>query len=302
MTQRTYGQVIEETCAQHDEVMVLTAENRAIIRELPERLGDRFIDVGISEQTMIGVAAGLAVRGKKPICHALATFLTMRAFEFIRTDVGIPNLPVKLLGFVPGFLSTANGPTHQAIEDIAIMRGIPGMKVFCPSDLEDLLTALPQILTSDDPWYIRYTDNDAKVQHSVKGLESVETLKEGSEVCLLTYGFLTEETLKAAQILEESGHSVQVTACRIFDEKTEQELKETLSQFAQVHVIEDHFAFGGLTSLCYEVIGKHHLATDIVARNLEARWFKPALLSDVLQYEGFHGEALAGWVGETFSK
>src|SRR5262245_177816 len=101
-------------------IVVLTAENRAAIRGLPQLLGDRFIDVGIAEQTMIGVAAGLAVRGRLPICHSLATFLTLRAFEFIRTNVGIPGLPVTLVGGVPGFLSEANGPTHQAIEDVAI--------------------------------------------------------------------------------------------------------------------------------------------------------------------------------------
>src|SRR6476620_6530455 len=124
--------------------MVLTAENRAAIRNLPAKIGDRFIDVGIAEQTMIGMAAGLALRGRIPVCHALATFLTLRAFEFIRTDVGIAKLPVKLVGSVPGFLSEGNGPTHQAIEDIALMRGIPNMQVFCPADERELVQMLPK--------------------------------------------------------------------------------------------------------------------------------------------------------------
>ena len=131
--------------------MVVTAENRAAIRNLPAVLGERFIDVGIAEQTMIGMAAGLALRGRMPVVHALAAFLTMRAFEFIRTDVGIGRLPVKLVGGVPGFLSDANGPTHQAIEDIALMRGIPGMKVFCPADEADLIAALPALLADPAP-------------------------------------------------------------------------------------------------------------------------------------------------------
>src|SRR3954467_9142076 len=126
-------------CATADErLMVMTAENRAAIRSLPAALGDRFVDVGIAEQTMIGMAAGLALRGRIPVVHALAAFLTMRAFEFIRTDVGIARLPVKLVGGVAGFLSEANGPTHQAIEDIALMRGIPHMQIFCPTDHHEL--------------------------------------------------------------------------------------------------------------------------------------------------------------------
>lgn len=118
----TYEEQLSHLCTQNSKLVVLTAENRAAIRSLPSTLGKRFIDFGIAEQTMVGASAGLALRGKIPIVHALASFLTMRAFEFIRTDVGIAGLPVKLIGGVPGFLSDGNGPTHQAIEDIALMR------------------------------------------------------------------------------------------------------------------------------------------------------------------------------------
>ena len=138
----SYEDALYRLAEEDDRLIVMTAENRAAIRALPERLGARFIDVGIAEQTLVGMAAGLAVRGRIPVIHALAAFLTLRAFEFIRTDVGIPGLPVKLVGSFPGFVSEANGPTHQAIEDVALMRGIPNMKVFCPADLDDLLIGL----------------------------------------------------------------------------------------------------------------------------------------------------------------
>src|SRR5882672_1171944 len=130
----TYEEFLKQRALADEALVVLTAENRTAIPNLPGHLGPRFIDVGICEQTMIGVAAGLALRGRTPVVHALATFLTMRAFEFIRTDVGIPRLPVTLVGGVPGFLSETNGPTHQALEDVALMRGIPFMHVFCPAD------------------------------------------------------------------------------------------------------------------------------------------------------------------------
>ena len=141
----------------------MTAENRAPIRNLPAQLGPRFIDVGICEQTMVGMAAGLALRGRMPVVHALATFLTLRAFEFIRTDVGIAGLPVKLVGAVPGFLSEANGPTHQALEDVALMRGIPGMDVVCPADEEELAQVLPAVLRSPRPTYLRHVATPARV-------------------------------------------------------------------------------------------------------------------------------------------
>src|ERR1700733_6606886 len=126
----TYEELLTQTALADERFIVMTAENRALVRNIPGILGNRFIDTGITEQTMVGAAAGLALRGRTPVVHALTSFLTMRAFEFVRTDLGIADLPVKLSGFIPGFLSDANGPTHQAIEDISIMRGIPNVTVF----------------------------------------------------------------------------------------------------------------------------------------------------------------------------
>ncbi|MCA9971449.1 MAG: hypothetical protein KC425_14585, partial [Anaerolineales bacterium] len=152
----TYEDALRDIVLADERYVVMTAENRAAIRGLPAVLHGRFIDTGISEQAMVGMAAGLALRGRVPVLHALATFLTMRAFEFIRTDVGIGRLPVKLVGGVPGFLSDGNGPTHQALEDVALMRGIPGMGVFSPADEQDLVIGLPEVLASERPFYIRY--------------------------------------------------------------------------------------------------------------------------------------------------
>src|SRR6201996_9842003 len=149
----TYEELLTQTALADEQIIVMTAENRALVRNLPGILGKRFIDTGITEQTMIGAAAGLALRNRIPVVHALASFLSMRAFEFIRTDAGIPSLPVKLSAFIPGLLSDANGPTHQAIEDISIMRGIPNMTVFAPADEEDLVKMRPQIWASSQPAY-----------------------------------------------------------------------------------------------------------------------------------------------------
>ena len=99
----TYEELLIQTALADERIIVMTAENRALVRTAPKVLGTRFIDTGITEQTMVGMAAGFALRGRIPIVHALAPFLTMRAFEFIRTDVGIANLPVKLSSYIPGF-------------------------------------------------------------------------------------------------------------------------------------------------------------------------------------------------------
>ncbi|MEO6632157.1 MAG: transketolase, partial [Mucilaginibacter sp.] len=178
----TYEELLTEIALQDERFIVMTAENRALVRNIPAKLGTRFIDTGITEQTMIGAAAGLALRGRIPVVHALASFLSMRAFEFIRTDAGIPKLPVKLSSFIPGFLSDGNGPTHQALEDIALMRGIPNMTVFAPADEDDLVKMLPQVWGHPNPSYVRINTRKTDYVHAPFEWGKAEIISEGEDV------------------------------------------------------------------------------------------------------------------------
>ncbi len=290
----TYEEILEDMAAVDERLVVMTAENRAAIRNLPAKLGSRFIDVGISEQTMIGAAAGLALRGRIPVAHALATFLTLRAFEFIRTDVGIPNLPVKLMGGVPGFLSDANGPTHQAIEDIALMRGIPNMNIFCPADAEELSLGIRAVIESPTPFYIRHNALPAAVTHSGEfQIGKAEILSEGDEIAILTYGFMLREAAKAAEILKESGRSVRLINLRTLKPIDEEAILAAARETRLVVTVEDHFLTGGLYSILAELLLKHGTTARVLPIALEERWFRPALLHDVLAYERFDGPSLA---------
>jgi transketolase len=289
----SYEEVLKRICAENENVVVMTAENRAAIRNLPPILGKRFIDVGIAEQTMIGAAAGLALRGRIPVCHALATFLTLRAFEFIRTDVGIGKLPVKLVGGVPGFLSDGNGPTHQAIEDISLMRGIPGMQVFCPADAWELDDALPKIIASEKPFYIRYYAGKPATEHGEVVLGRAEVLAEGHDVTLITYGFLLDEVLKAKKLLTAKGISVGCLNMRSLKPIDEAALLSAAKKSGLLVPIEDHFLTGGLTTILAETLMKHGAHAKVLPIALEERWFTPGLLADVLAHEGFTGEKIA---------
>jgi transketolase len=292
-----YEAALREAARNDDRVLVLTAENRAAIRHLPALLGPRFIDFGICEQTMVGAAAGLALRGRIPVAHALATFLTLRAFEFIRTDVGIAGLPVKLVGGVPGFLSEANGPTHQAIEDVALMRGIPGMQIVCPCDEDELVAALPEILASPQPTYIRYVAGPARVTHREPfAFGRAEQLADGHHVTLVSYGFLVPEVLAAAAHLAARGIAARVLNLRTLAPVDEAALLEAARETGAIVTIEDHFVTGGLFSITAELFVRHGVATAVVPIALEDRWFRPALLADVLRTEGFTAVQLAARV------
>ena len=292
-----YEEKLQEIAARDERLVVMTAENRAAIRNLPKVLGNRFIDVGITEQTMIGAAAGLALRGRVPIVHALATFLTLRAFEFIRTDLGIGNLPVKLVGGVPGFLSEANGPTHQAIEDVSLMRGIPNMKVFCPADHDELVAGLPAVFDDASPWYIRYTTQQPAEKHYEPfAIGKAEILGDGMDIAFITYGFMNRETWQAKKILEKKGFSVRFINLRTVKPIDEKAILAAAKECALLVTVEDHFLTGGLFSIIGELFLKHSVTAYVLPIALEHQWFKPALLHDVLTYEGFTGEQIAARV------
>jgi transketolase len=288
----TYEELLTETALANEKVVVMTAENRALVRNLPGILGKRFIDTGITEQTMIGAAAGLALRGRIPVVHALTAFLTMRAFEFVRTDVGIANLSVKLSGFIPGFLSDGNGPTHQAIEDISLMRGIPNMTVFAPADEDDLVKMLPAIWQSARPAYTRINTRKTGYQHADYVPGKAEVVADGADVTILTYGLMFEQALIAVDILKGEGLSVGLINMRSLKPVDEQAILDAAKSSLLV-TLEDHFLTGGLYSIVAEVLLKHRQTANVLPFALEERWFKPALLPDVLQHEGFTGKQIA---------
>lgn len=289
-----YEEILKQLVEGDERFIVMTAENRAAIRNLPNQINKNFIDVGISEQTMVGMAAGLALRGRIPIVHALATFITMRAFEFIRTDVGIPNLPVKLIGGVPGLLSDGNGPTHQAIEDISLMRSIPNMNIFCPADEDDLLKCIEQILKSPSPFYVRFNNSKPIFKHSENfEIGKAEIISKGNDITILTYGLLFSETIIAKSILEKQGFSVGLINLRTLKPIDENIIISCANTSSLLVTVEDHFLTGGLFSIISELLIKNHILIDVVSISLENRFFKPALLNDVLKYEKLTGEDIA---------
>ncbi len=289
----TYEELLTQTALEDERFVVMTAENRALVRHVPAALGARFIDTGITEQTMIGMAAGLALRGRIPVVHALAPFLTMRAFEFIRTDLGIAHLPVKLSGYIPGFLSDGNGPTHQSIEDVSIMRGIPGMEVYCPADEDDLVGMLPAIWRSPAPAYVRINHKKGVFPHAPYSPGKAEVVARGTDVTLLVYGFLFGNALQTKTLLEEAGLSVGLINMRSLKPVDEDAIVEAALGSDRLVTIEDHLQTGGLYSVVAEVLLKRRMTADVLSLSLGERWFKPGLLDQVLETEGFTPEKMA---------
>lgn len=298
-----YAQALTRLAERNQDVVVMTAENRAHLSGVPEALGKRFIDVGVCEQTLVGAAAGLALRGRTPVVHALAAFLTMRAFEFIRTNVGIGSLPVKLVGYVPGLLSEANGPTHQALEDVSLMRGIPGLHVFCPANENELVDALPSVLAHPAPCYVRFvggagTDATRSPFRYGKGVE----LCDGNDVAIITYGMLVAQSLDAASLLREVGIGCSVVHLRMPKPLDEALVLEVARRVRHVVVVEDHFASSGMGSVVGNLLAKNGVVRPVTHIAFDEAWHVPGRLADVLEHEGFSPKRLAERIARAFAE
>ena len=293
-----YEEILMDCVRSDDRVVIMTAENRGHMRNIPPLLGDRFIDVGIAEMTMIGSAAGLAKSGRIVVTHALSSFITLRAFEFTRDDVAILGLPVVMVGMVPGFLSDGNGPTHQAIEDVALMRGLPNVGVYCPADEADMKIGLKQIILSGQPFYVRYSPNSSSIVHDQQfEIGKSETVFGDSsgpvDVTILTYGILLQNCYEAAHELRDGGHSVRVVNMRTLKPVDVDAILQAVRTSRLVVTVEDHFKIGGLYSIVAESMVENGIMNAVLPIALDGRWFTPGRLDEVLRVEGFTSDQIA---------
>ncbi|MEY3386442.1 MAG: hypothetical protein RIR53_1253 [Bacteroidota bacterium] len=292
-----YETLLLDAAARDERLVVITAENRGHMRTVPPMLGDRFIDVGIAEQTMIGMAAGMAVRGRVVVTHALAAFLTMRAFEFIRDDVAISNAAVIMVGMVPGVLSDGNGPTHQAIEDVSIMRGLPNVNVFCPCDERDFIDGMRVLLDSHAPWYVRYISTPDLLIDRVAFEPGRAMIIRGASlhrpnVTILTYGFLTRQCIEAADELGRDDIHVRVVHMRTLKPVDAATILHAAATSELVVTVEDHLLTGGLATIVAETLMAHGKGAPVLTLGFPT-WFRPGRLNEVLEYERLSSQAIA---------
>lgn len=241
-------------------VILITSDTGAICHdEIRESLPKQYINIGIAEQNLIGVAAGLALTGKIVYIYAIVPFVTMRCYEQIRVDLCCMNLPVTCVGVGAGFDYSTLGPTHHGTEDIALMRVVPGMTIFSPSDsiMADLIAKETYKLPG--PKYVRLDRtgypliyNDKNNVDCSKGLS---ILRSGEDLCLISTGRMVYQSLQVAECLSKN-HSVTATVVDLFRIKplNEQLLLEIIEKTKFVATLEEHFISGGIGSAVGEVI------------------------------------------------
>ena len=220
---------------------------------------DRSFNVGIAEANMVGVAAGLSACGKIPFVHSFATFASRRCFDQIAISVCYAGLNVKIVGSDPGVGAELNGGTHMALEDMGIMRTLPGMTVFEPTDSVQLRKALPAIVEHEGPVYIRLFRRQAENVFD-DGYEfdlgKADLLRDGSDVTLIASGVCVANALQAAETLAQEGVSARVLHLHTIKPIDADGVIKAASETGALVTAENHNVIGGLGSAVAEVLAE----------------------------------------------
>lgn len=223
-----------------------------------EEFPERFINCGVAEQAMIGIAAGMALKGMRPFCYTIATFSLYRPFEMVRDDLAYQNLPVTVIGMGAGVIYSTLGGTHHTMEDIAVASAIPNMTVLAPCDPEEMRLATTWCATeSTGPVYMRLgkAGEPDLTSDAVDPFEvgKIRYLRKGHDIAILSYGITVAMANDIANRLREQGKSVSVISCHTIKPLDTEGIASVLADHDQVAVIEEHVPHGGLGSRVKEI-------------------------------------------------
>ena len=261
-TRQAYGDALVELGANNKDLVVMDADlsKSTMTVGFSKAFPERFFNMGIAEQNMYGVAAGMAASGKTVVASTFAMFATGRAFEIIRNSIGYPHLNVKICATHAGVTVGEDGASHQAIEDIALMRSIPGMTVLNPSDGVSAKKAVEAAVAMEGPVYVRLGraavpivyDEDMEFEIG-KGL----TVKDGSDVTIIATGIMVNEAIQAAEKLEAEGISARIIDIHTIKPIDEEIIIKAAKETKGIVTAEEHSVIGGLGSAVAEVTAKN---------------------------------------------
>lgn len=247
-----------------EEIFLLSANlGFKLFDDFRGRFPRRFLDMGVAEANMIGVAAGMALSGKQVYCYSIIPFLIMRAYEQIRMDVAHHGLPVKLVGVGGGFTYGLEGFSHYGIEDLALMRAMPNMNVVVPADFEEARQLAQASLDFPRPLYLRLGRSADPAVYSAKPKMRIGEgvlLKEGRDAVLIAVGSMVSESLKAAALLEKEDFSLSVVNMHTLKPLDRRLVLECAQKHRAVFTAEEHSLHGGLGSAVAEVLAESSYA------------------------------------------
>ena len=257
-----YGKALMELCEKRKDVMVLDADVAKSTRTvwIRDKYPEHFLDMGISEQDMVGTAAGLALSGMVPFASTYCVFLAGRAWDQIRTTVCYNNLNVKLGGAHAGISVGPDGATHQALEDVALMRVLPNMTVIVPCDAEETRKATLAMAERQGPCFVRFGREAVPVvtdENTPFEIGKARLCREGSDVTVFANGAMVFEAQNAADALKKEGISVRVYDLHTVKPLDEETVLKAAEETGCIVTAEEHQVNGGMGSTVAEFLAKH---------------------------------------------
>ena len=263
-TRAVYGEMLVELAEKYPELVVLDADlsSATMTKSFAKAYPDRFLDMGIAEANMIGVAAGLSTCGKKPFANSFAMFTAGRAYEQVRNSVAYPHLNVKCVGSHGGLSVGEDGATHQCLEDLALMSAIPGMTVVNPCDGNEMRQAVLALIEYNGPAYLRLGRMAVEtVTDTIDGykfeLGKAAMLRDGKDVTIAATGLMVQRALAAAELLSGEGVSARVLDFHPIQPLDGEALLAAAKETGCIVTTEEHSIMGGLGSAVAGFIGEH---------------------------------------------
>ena len=298
-TREAYGKALAELIKENEKVVVLDADLTKSTKTVDAKVAcpERHFNMGIAEGNMMAVAAGLAASGKIVYASSFAMFAAGRAYEQIRNSIGYPHLNVKVCATHAGITVGEDGASHQAIEDLGLMRGIPGMKVFQPCDATETKAIIKAIAEIDGPCYVRLgrsgvedVFNEEYKFEFGKGI----VVQKGTKVAIVATGMMVQEALKASKLLDFEPTIVNIHTIKPIDE-------ELLVDLAKTHDViltcEEHSVINGLGSAVCEVLAEHNLC-KVVRLGVKDTFGESGKPAELLAKYGLDANAIANKVNE----
>ncbi|MCI1274281.1 MAG: transketolase family protein [Clostridiaceae bacterium] len=292
-----FGRTLVEVGKQNKDVVVLDADlacstqTQVFQKEFP----DRFFDCGISEQDMIATAAGLASQGKIPFAASFAMFATGRTYDQIRNSICYPEFNVKIIGTHGGVTVGEDGASHQALEDVALMRNIPNMTVIVPADCKECEEAIKFAAENQGPMYIRIARSNVCDVFDDKyefDFSNANLLEDGTDVSVITNGETLAEVIMAAHILKEEGYSVQVINSPVVKPLDGATIIDNVKKTKFVITVENHSIIGGLGSAVCELLAEYY-PTPVHRIGVNDEFGQSGKASELMEYYKLDSKSLA---------
>lgn len=295
-TRQSYGEALVELGRENERIVVLDADLATATKTIgfAKEFPQRFFDIGIAEADMIGTAAGMSTCGKIPYASTFAVFAAGRTYDQIRSSVCYPNLNVKICATHSGVTVGEDGATHQMLEDLSLMRVLPNMKVFCPSDDVQTKWIIKEISKLQGPCYVRLCrmatpeiyDENQKFE-----IGKMVQLGEGTDATVFATGVTVSEAIKAQNILKEKGINVRVIDVHTIKPLDEEMILKSAKETKRLISIEDHSVLGGMGSAIAEVLTEK-FPTSLERMGVNDKFGKSGKAEELLKYFGIDADAI----------